>query len=452
MCWCSSTYATTQVLIMGKAPQLAGKTIMAYTVTDWFAENKKSISPRFKIDDEGNFELKFPLQKLTYITCISNGYKFDLYCMPNKVYTVAVQPNDSNTLRPKVNAEVYLNYTVQSADANDLNKLVTEYTYMSDMFFSAHYPVILRRVANTEIDSFKKVTTTKFAAAQNSYFNNYLIYSNALLEYECVSTTKKFNRRFTRNIQLDNSAYVDFFKEFYKNKLDRETNSIRGEKLLTYINQQKSYSAINAYFGKDSLLKNDTLRALVCVHGLYECLYKRGYTTTNLIEVLQHAADSCTIPAVQNIAKQYIIKFNKGKVGVKINLNEKLLTETNDTILLANYSNKYICLAIGNSRSADYWQEMRLMPRLNTLYGRNVNFVSITIDDNYAKVLSIKKQNKYNWPFLNGEQAQELLDALNLRAIPSFYVLSYDGTLLIGAGSKPSDLLEKNIQYLKKGY
>ncbi|MEQ1732216.1 MAG: hypothetical protein ABL940_01000 [Bacteroidia bacterium] len=448
---CAFAQAGNQVLIMGKAPQLANKTIAAYTVTDYFSENKKSISPVFKIDDEGNFELKFPLQELTYVTCISNGYKFDLYCTPNKVYTISIAPNDS-TLRTKVNAEVYLNYSIKCNDEYDLNKLVTQYTYTSDVFFSTHFMKITQRMATMEIDSLKKATTAKYAPVKNAYFNTYLYYANALLEYECVRTTKKFNRKFMNNIALDNRAYVDFFKEFYANKLDRETNTISGEKLLTYINNYKSYTAVNNYFKKDTLLTNDTLRALVCINGLYECLYKRGYNNTNLLEVLQNASDSCNIPALQNIAKQYIIKYNRGKVGAKINLEYTLINETLDTIALSKYSGKYICLAVGNSRSADYWQEMRLVPRLINLYGRNINFVSLAIDDNYAKTLAIKKQNKYTWPFLNANNAHELLDALNLRAIPSFYILSYDGTLLLSSGSKPSDLLERNIQGLRKGY
>jgi hypothetical protein len=451
MCICSNANATEQVLITGKAPQLANKLIAAYTVTDWITENKKSISQSFKIDEDGNFEMRFPLQKLTYVSCISNGYKFDLYCEPKKVYNVTVTNNDS-TMRQRVNAETYLNYSIATLDNNDVNKLITQSSYMSDLFFSKHYYKIVQRMAYAEIDSFKKASTAKFAQVNNPYFNNYLYYSNALLELECTRTTRKFVRKFTSNIALDNRAYIDFFKEFYKNKLDRESNSISGEKIISYINSSKSFKKITNYFAKDTLLKNDTLRALVCINGLNECLYKRGYVVANILQVLQNASDSCTIEPIRNIAEQCIAKYNKGKAGVKINLDDKLLTETNDTTSLLKYSGKYICVAIGNSRSADFWQEMRLMPRLNNVYGRNINFVSITIDDNYPKVLAIKKQNKYNWPFLNGENALLLLDALNLKAIPSFYILSYDGTLLLESGSKPSDLLEKNIQSLRKGY
>ncbi len=443
-----SNYAIAyKALVTGSIPALANKKIVLYSYTDFFSKNKVLLSATQKLDEQGKFEVFIDINKLTFVSGIISGLQFDLYIQPSKVYEIKI--TDSLLNAQNVNAfttSSYFNYLVKCNDTNDVNKLITKYQYMSDEFYSINYSKIINKSAAKEFADFESKTKIFFKKYNNYFITKYVDYNNVLLANICLRNVKKISAKYlSSNIALDNYTLPDIVAENYFNYLGTLSTVYRIREIDSIISRDENFVMLTNACKKDTTIVNDTLRELVIVYDLFKNLYKDQYDSKSLYKTLLNASNNSSIEEVKNIAKNLCEKYTRGNIGYKINLNSTFINDKQDTVKLIDYTNKNMCFIIGAAGSLDFWTEMKLMPRLQKLYGNKFHFIVLNVDYSFAKMLAMRDRYKYDMTFLDASANLQFLESINLKSLPSFYLVSYTGKIIQNAGLKASTQLESKL-------
>jgi thiol-disulfide isomerase/thioredoxin len=77
-----------------------------------------------------------------------------------------------------------------------------------------------------------------------------------------------------------------------------------------------------------------------------------------------------------------------------------------------------------------------VLTRLHTTYGKRIQFLTVTFDQNPRRVRAFVERERHAWSYLMG--SQETIDAYKLEGVPTFVLVTPDGrvaSLLVGSAS-----------------
>src|SRR6185295_2900769 len=168
------------------------------------------------------------------------------------------------------------------------------------------------------IDSFKIAIHEYYSVVKNSYLNTYVDYSIASLEEKTKESEKKLFSTYLdgKPIQYNNLEFMHFFNAFFKQKLYAFSLTKSGDPVVFQINDRGSFPGAMAVLQRDPFLKNDTLRELVLLKGLYESYYDNSFKKSSIIAILQQITEDSKIHEHQQIATNILNSFSRLKPGL----------------------------------------------------------------------------------------------------------------------------------------
>jgi thiol-disulfide isomerase/thioredoxin len=101
-------------------------------------------------------------------------------------------------------------------------------------------------------------------------------------------------------------------------------------------------------------------------------------------------------------------------------------------IRLTSLSSKIVIIELWATWCQPCTQEMQKIPKLKEM-NPEIEFYSISIDKSSDKMKKFVDRNKYNWPIVFGgdqELNKELWEYFNIVAIPKYYTVDRDGTII----------------------
>lgn len=451
ICCCCFLFSKAGIVhISGTAKSYEGRNIRAYQYIDYVSEEKQAISESAYIDEKGKFDFSFDIIETTYLFLKIGNYRVDFYAEPGKNYELTILPKDATVIET-INKDAYVDYRLEAKDSLDLNKLISAYSHEADKFYSNYYFLIMKKLAQKKVDSFRVAINKQFEKINHPYFKNYLKYNVALLENQCTKSRKYLYETYLDSspVQVNNKEYMDFFNEYFTDYLDRFGDTPNGGNIIGEINNNKSFSGCLEALRKDKQIHNDTIRQLLVIKGLYENYYKKEYNKKSIIQALEKTDRECNIDELKTLAKRLKSKLLFGQPGTYFK-DQTLKNPENKEVKLSQYKGKYIYLMVGTSWSADYWQELKLVKAFTDKYEKKITFISVLIDEDYEKSLQLKTQYKTEWDFLNGADNEEFLQEFNIKSVPSFFLISPDGYFIQSPADKPSGDIEKTFYELNK--
>lgn len=437
-----------QSVIKGYAPGFEGKEILLLTCSDYITQAEKIVNSAI-IGADGYCKL-LSEQNETYrgIFRIDNYYSH-LYIEPRTDYEIAFTHRDSVISEPSPKG-TYLPLQMVKPRKEELNETIKKFNRQYDIFMEKAYPAFLTKSAKTQVDSFKLVSLKHFSS-DIPYLKTYIVYSLASLEMAALRSRPTLYDEYLKGNPVDyfNDAYMVFFNEFYKQYFKSLLSNISAE-IATTIKNRKSYSEAMTLLSKDALLSDETLRELVLIKGLYENYHSPQYDKKSIEYVLKTIVNESKNETHRLIALNVLTELTKLKVGSKAPEFE-LSARDGKPAKLADFKGKHVYIDFWATWCVPCLQEMKLMPELKKKYGKDIEFISISIDDDEKKMQKfLEKHKEYDWTFLHFGKQRDVKNDYNVFSVPAYYLLDTDGIVIQSPAYRPSDKIEETFQTIYK--
>ena len=433
--------------VFGRAGVGPGNMIGVYAYTDYITYTEKKLTETIT-GDSGKFSMTIEIDKISWVMLKCENLHGFIFATPGKKSEVFFPARDKETM---VSSEAHYEVPVSIwvDDSTDMNFLAADYNKHFDFFWgdstSNKYIEFVAGQSAEVLDSFHNEMTRHYRWVTNPYFSTWLEYGFASMENATFQSEVRTASRYLVNkpIIYDNHEYMNFFNNFFDGFVYRWSMRKQGAGIYSAINIQVSYDSAMVAMRNLPYMKNDTLRELVLLKGLVDLYYNMSYDPRNVIAVAQQAGIASPIREHREIARNIVQMFSKLRVGSMANHFTGLNSKGEKFDPLEMYKGKYVYLYFYASWNVNSLNEMRYMAELQKKYGKTIQFVSISLDDDTAAWHKFVKANpKYNWLNLHYDFDTRIKDNYNLFGYPIGYIIDPDGKFYSSPADKPSGDLE----------
>jgi len=437
------------VTIKGIAGTHKGQEIAIYQYDD-LVTYTQSKTDADTVDARGNFELKLTIKVPQVALIRANKLVGKIYLQPNFVYGIIFPPADSTRFiagGTEQSVDIIVN-----GDSTELNARIIDFNNRFDEFWQKHYKSFVTKHLHRELDSFQVQVNKRYEKVKLSYFKTYVEYNFALMNENTGRHRGFLAKRylFDKPIDHDNYEYMEFFNQYFKQYLQKQTSSRNGNFILDAINSQGDFKHLGELLKNDPLLKNDTLRELVLIKGLFELYYSPHFNKIKIRDMFSQAHALTKVPAHKTIISNILRNINNLLPGSAAP-DFGLLNVKRDTVRLSHFADRYIYLNFFATWCTDCLEQFKKQEALHRKYGDKIIFISVNIDEDTNAFKTFVKQNpKYNWYFLRTGKDRSVIKDYNAGSVPMYYLIDRQGNFIQSPAMKPDEGIERKLDVLLK--
>lgn len=402
------------------------------------------------VDARGNFELSLDIKAPQVALIRTEKLVGKIYLQPNFIYGIIFPPADSTRFiagGTEQSVDIIVN-----GDSTELNARIIDFNNRFDEFWRKHYKAFVAKRIHQDLDSFQMLMNKRYEKVKLTYFKQYVEYSFAMMNENTGRHRNYLAKQFLfgKPIDYDNYEYMEFFNQYFKQYLQKQTVTKNGNLLLDAINEQGNFAHLNELIKGDPILKNDTLRELVLIKGLFELYYAPHYNKTKIRDMFSQVNASSKIPEHRTITSNILRNINNLLAGTDAP-DFVLLNAKRDTVRLSELAHRFVYLNFFASWCTDCQEQFKKQEELFKKYKDKITFVSISIDQDTSAFKTFVKQNpKYGWQFLYAGNNKELIQRYNASSVPVYYLISPWGKLIQSPAMKPDEGIERKFNELLK--
>ncbi len=401
-------------------------------------------------DARGNFELKLNIKAPQVALIRTNKLVGKIYLQPDFVYGIIFPPADSSRFiagGTEQSVDIVVN-----GDSTELNARIIDFNNRFDEFWQKHYKSFVTKNLHRELDSFEVQINKRYDKVKLSYFKTYVDYNFALMNENSGRHRGFLAKRYIVNkaIGYANYEYMEFFNQYFKQYLQKQIATKNGNLLLDAINEQGSFKHLSELLKNDPLLKNDSLRELVLIKGLYELYFSPHYNKSKIRDMFGQANNSTFNAEHKKITATILRNINNLQAGSKAP-DFTLLNNKRDTVRLSDFANRFVYLNFFATWCTDCLEQFKKQEELAKKFKDKIYFVSVCIDEDTNAFKSFVKQNpKYNWYFLQPGKNRSVIEQYNAKSVPVYYLINMQGNLIQSPAMKPDEGIERKFNEILK--
>ena len=387
-------------------------------------------------DTTGNFECQIDIPSTCQVFVYLGYYKGFFFAEPKKTYELVLPPHKEKSLADDLNpyfAEEEFNIGIKNAKENELNYLISSFNAIYDPFLADNFNYLYVYSDVKLVDSLQKKTYETFSGNRNQFFKDYITYKFNYLRHFTYDRDRNFaTKKYFSNkpVLYQNPAYMDFFNQLWgKYFTYLGINDKNGERLMSNIIYSKSPTELSKTLEMNMALRDDTLRELVMLKGLFDCLSKPDMYP---VQTVKQTLDS--IATISRFSEHRLIAANIVENDKRINqldtaIDFALKNELGETFSLSSFRGKYVYLCFGRSENYACLKEYRLLKELNDKKTNGLQIVTISTDqDNETFIDFVKSNPQYSWTFLYDEH-KDITNKYGIRILPSYIIIDPDGKI-----------------------
>ncbi|HTF06225.1 MAG TPA: TlpA disulfide reductase family protein [Bacteroidia bacterium] len=434
-------------IIYGRAAQGSGAAVDVYMIDDYITNTETRLGGVIA-GDSGKFSIAIDVNEITWVFLkCENLYGF-VFATPGKKTEVFFPDRDPD-YHVSAETQYEVPIIIWTTDSTDMNFLASDYNDKFNFFWgdstSNRYLEFVSGQSAEVLDTFHNQMTRHYRWVKNPYFHTWLEYGFASMENATFQSENRTGDRYLVNkpIQYHNHEYMGFFNTFFKDYVYRWSMKKQGERIYSAINIKVSYDSAMYAMRNLPWLKNDTLRELVLLKGLTELYYVMSYDPRNVIAVAQQVSIVSKISEHRQIARNIVAMFTKLKIGSPAPLFNAVNTKGESFEPLTQYKGKFIYLFFYASWNVNSVNELRYMAELQKKYGKQIAFVSISVDEDTTAWKKFMKANpKYNWMNLHYDFNSKIKEDYSLFGVPVGFLIDPEGKFYASPADNPSGDLE----------
>lgn len=439
--WQSAVGNGQNTTIKCDAKPYKGKEVAVIVFDDNITETENELA-KTSINDTGYFEISFNISKTEHVFLKCENATADLHAEPGKTYDAIMFAKDS-TRFVNANTEQLVSLAIRKTDSLEINYLIADFNNRFDIFWENNYKFFVAdQFAYEKIDSFKVALKKQYSSVNSSYFKNLVNYKIAALEDAASENRKKLFTDYVnaKPLLYDSYEYINFVSKFYTPVI---RSMMLKENYINALSQKVDFKNFVKLFKSEKYLTNDTLRELIAIKALYISYSYPLYTNGNVLHILETASKEALNVENRKIAGNIVKKIGKLNIGAPAPPFQ--LPDKNDKLIrLMDFKGKHVYIDFWATWCVPCLAEMKLIPELKKEYGSQIEFVSISIDDNIDLMKQFLKKNpQYNWTFLyTGSKGKTKGDYM-VYSVPAYYLVNSFGNLQQSPAEKPSGEIER---------
>ncbi len=278
-------------VIQGSAPGASSLPVELITYSDYVSNTERTLT-QSTVSANDTFEIVAEIQQTTFTMLKIGIQKCEILLEPGRQYHLKITGILSEKFRDKDIAPFqipWLHYELLNPWQFELNRLVSDFFTFHDQFLAENSMALLRSNGAVLAKKYIQELYNRFPGIDNAWFNDLLTYKTASIEM----MSKALNRNslaekylLSNEVLYDHMEYMDFFRQFFEKYLltypayDRRS-------IITALESPNSHHMMMEMLGKDTILKDNRLRELVLIRGMFDLSGTPGFDTDRINRLLQ---------------------------------------------------------------------------------------------------------------------------------------------------------------------
>lgn len=436
---------TQTVKLSGRTANAEGITLSIFMYSDLISKELSYIA-KTDIKSDNTFSISFEVRETGSFLIDIAGYQAGIFLQPGKQYVIEV--DSLNLSKPVVyfslaNARQF-SYHFVNPDKKDINSRMDEFYLLFDTYIISNFSTVAGRRNVANYDSLVLLINRQFAGDTSPYFKALIDYSLAHLEFSLrLNRDERIFAKWIRYkpVLLRHPTYMEFFNEFFDGFILARGRGVTLNDLKYTIGEIHSYMALTDSLGKDTALKNQYLRDLVLIKNMSSLINHSDFKNADVIEILRQASEQSPYPENRGIAKNLLKKLtslNPGAPAPEFSLSGI----KGETIQLKDFKGKYVLLAFVNSTHQASLQELLIAQPWPLRYRRNLQLISVHIDEFPVHTQDFVSQFKPEWIVAKALVNEPIITDYRLMVLPYFVLIDPAGYILKCPAKKPSEDFE----------
>ncbi|HEC42461.1 MAG TPA: redoxin domain-containing protein [Bacteroides sp.] len=444
-------------ILKGRKIDYAGDSLVFLSYSNMISFHEERVGV-CAVDDSGFFECRIKLSQTKHIFIYLGVYNCYLYAQPDLVYNIQLPGRRDKSLQDLVNpyfeeTAIHLSAKVESTTNNeDVSDLEKELNFTIRAFNDAFYPYYYKyainaygkRVDRGELDKAELEIKAPFDSMSHPFLVSYIEYRMGLLQHYGGQKSNKriFGEYFEKKPVLHyNPAYMELFNQLNKNFFLAFAEENPGPKLPIVLNREKDYRKVNEILIKEASLKNDSLRELVLLKGLYDGIFDEKNIPSSMIQLLDSLQYHTQIDIHKQAVKDIMLEITEILPGYKPP-DFTLYNADSTLISLSDLQGNYVYLNFCNSFGYYCIREFEYLKVIHERLKDRLKIVTILVDDSVESMEELVKSNNYPWTFLHFSNQPDVMESYDIRAYPSYFLIGPDGTLILSPAPSPVENFE----------
>ncbi|HLW06827.1 MAG TPA: redoxin domain-containing protein [Marinilabiliaceae bacterium] len=443
-----------QVRLVGQQIEYANYHLELKTQTHSFLKEEKVIGSMY-VDSAGNFDFTLPLEKATYTYTDLGKVRAYVYLEPGTTYRIQLPPFQQRGEQERLNPFFFPETTtlgILNKEARNLNRQILEFTEYFDYLFNKEALALSRNSDDKRAYEIRTFLDEKFLDTDPLFLQHKEL---TYIKLWVISNPRKLREIIShhflhKEINYELPAYTDAFMLLFKNFVPSGFEKSVRDSLEIKLKTRASFLDLSNTIVKDSLFsQHRELGELILLYGIYQGFYNQSMDEATVIRIAENAATTGSTTQVKEIATALHQKLTKLRPGSPAP-NFTLYNQDGQKRTLENYKGKFIYLNFVHTKNYACQRDLETMIQLQSTFKKNLEIVTVVMNEKREEMDSYLKQNKQKWDFLHILSYPQILDQYNIMAVPAYYLISPDGKLLLSPAPTPEEnfrvALMKEIQ------
>lgn len=445
------------VTVSGLAPAYVGFPIEAYVYKDYLSKVEKLVATT-TVEKDSTFRLNLPLNTVEKVILKSRNNESFLFVQPQGTYSIFFPDRDKyDPYRPAGNN---VEVAFFDLDSLDINYKMLSFQRWVDHFMGNNYFKSTTKPQEfiESLDRFKSNVEKAYKEDTSYYFKTHVRFTIAGLDnIHHVAERNRFEKYdfYLKKspVEYTNETYMEYTTAFYQKMLPRlstEANQAVYEGVL-----KSSPTLVMKALGSEYTLSNLRLREMVMIQALSEEYISGQFPETNILTILDSLSNHSLFKEHEEIAKNLRTRITTLNPGGKAP-DFVLIEEGKPTKTLYHFEKKHIYLHFFDPESEQSSKEIPLIKKLNEMYGRYVQFVSVykntAVSEEGKKRIAEIDWDVYGLPASNAIWKNYLVESF-----PSYTLIDAVGYIVASPALAPTpngqyETIDKTFFYLKKAW
>ena len=449
-----------EVSIFGYAPTYRNDTIVFYHFPDPVSKIPIKIA-KCPVDEFGAFRFEFESDEVWQIFANLGIYQVYLFAKPGMEYELNLPPKQEKTLNDILNPffqALSIHIGILNTDSLDLNFLIQSFEQKYQPYFKSRLVSFYNKLEIEPVEEFILNTDQVFINTTDKYFSDYRKYKYKVLRLLKPGTgirIKLYSNFQGEEILYENTAYIEYFNQVFRNYLKTALRLPDGDKLRFDIERKNDLSgqcseALKQTISGQLAIKDDKLLEFILLKALYDGYFDSDFNRSSLLNLIIDIEMNSGYSNHRMIARNIIWKVSRldpGKTAPDFSLTD----QTGKNLSLQDFRGKFVYLCFGSFGCYNCLAHYPLLLELQNKYQENLSLLTISVDRSYEEMKSGLKTNSYPWHFLFYGKQEKLFIDYDIRVFPSYVLIDPKGNLINSFAPSPLEGFHAYFEEILKG-
>ncbi len=435
-----------KIKIAGKAQGRVFEQVRIKTYADQFSHLKKTVAQTLT-DENGNFSLQFDYNKTNYAMLSVELSDGEFYLTPGATYNFDVFPD--TVTKGSVYDKLPLQFNLTAND-NGLNENIQKFNVLYNSFVVKNFNDIYQNRDLAVIYQLRKSVEDTFHGVNNEYFNTYVKYSLAQLEWVShKKSTKSIVKEYftSQPIHYSNIQYTDFFHSVFKKYVVQQFYGRYFNRLVKAV-YDGSLQNFNAVFATDSLLlENVKLTELVMMQTAAGFYGNPDFSKEGVLKILKQLENNSRYKTNRDIARNYILWLTHLARGTAAP-DFKLPVSNGKTFSPKDFKGQVVLFDFLKADCRVCLMHLDFLKDMSSRLGNKLKIVLLAYGSHPEKITMLLKKDNLDWPVLYVGKRIDILDAYDVKIFPTYVILNPDATIGLAPASMADENLENEIKHI----